>query len=73
MSTTNNIFAYTEQKPTDGYVGYLSLNENMYGTIELTTRSPGHQGQQSGTVVVPKNVLVDFAKAIQNKYPEEFK
>lgn len=54
MST--NLYAYTEQTPTDGYVGYVSLNREDDGSVTLTVRSPGHGGNQIGCVKLPPEV-----------------
>jgi hypothetical protein len=60
-----NLYAYTEPTPTDGYPGYLSLNKQADESITLTVRSPGHGGNQVGTITVPPAVLRWLASAIK--------
>jgi hypothetical protein len=52
----SNLFAYTETAPTDGYVGYVSLNKEEDGSVTMTVRSPGHGGSHVGCVTLPADV-----------------
>ena len=60
----DNIYAYTEPTPTDGYPGYVSLNRQPDESVTLTVRSPGHGGSRAGTIPLPANVADALAAAL---------
>lgn len=64
---SNNLYAYTEPPSSEYYPGFVSLNRQDDGNITLTVRSPGHDGNKSGTIVLSDEVLHQFADAIKNK------
>lgn len=59
-----NLYAYTEATPTDGYVGYVSLNREDDGSVTLTVRSPGNGGNQIGCVKLPSDVRSKLGRAL---------
>jgi hypothetical protein len=61
-----NLYVYTELPTADvSYVGYLTLNREVDGTVTLTVRSSGdmHTGT-SGTITLPPDVMAAFAAAL---------
>lgn len=65
MPERTNLYAYTEPTPTDGYPGYVSLNREPDESVTLTVRSPGHGGNQVGTITLPPAVLRWLASAMK--------
>jgi hypothetical protein len=57
------IHAFTEASGGKTYPGYINLSEQD-GIYSLTTRSPGHNGQQVATVEQTPTQLVELAHAI---------
>lgn len=51
-----NLFAYTETIPTDGYVGYVSLNQEEDGSVTMAVRSPGNGGSHLACLKLPPDV-----------------
>jgi hypothetical protein len=64
MPERTNLYAHTEPTPTDGYPGYVSLNREPSGAVTLTVRSPGHGGNQVGTIMLPEDVAAALAAAL---------
>lgn len=64
MPERTNLCAYTEPTLTDGYPGYFSLNREPDGAITLTVRSPGHGGNQVGTITLPEAAATSLAAAL---------
>jgi hypothetical protein len=50
-----NLYAFTECTGKS-YPGYVSLNRQPDGSITLTVRSPGNEGRDCGTIVLPDMV-----------------
>lgn len=53
MTTTTNIFAWTEATPPDGYPAYVSVNRDEQGRHTITVRSRGDGGRNVVTVEMP--------------------
>jgi len=66
MPQRENLCAYTETTPTDGYPGFVSLNREVDGSITLTVRSPGHGGNQMGTITLPYVAMGQLAGALKH-------
>ncbi len=66
MAERENLCAYTEPTPTDGYPGYLSLNREPDGKVTLTVRSPGSGGTQVGTITLPYAAIVALAGSLKH-------
>lgn len=66
-----NLCAFTEIVPTDGYPGYVSLNEEPDGSITLTVRSPGNSGRAVGCLALPADVRAELAKALYPRVAPE--
>ena len=64
MPERTNLYAHTEPTPTDGYPGYVSLNREPDESVTLTVRSPGHGGNQVGTITLPADVAAALATAL---------
>lgn len=64
MAERTNLYAHTEPTPTDGYPGYVSLNREADESVTLTVRSPGHGGNQVGTITLPADVAAALATAL---------
>ena len=64
MAERTNLYAHTEATPTDGYPGYVSLNREPDESVTLTVRSPGHGGNQVGTITLPADVAAALATAL---------
>lgn len=59
-----SLYAFTEPTPTDGYPGFVSLNRQADESVTLTVRSPGHGGNQVGTITLPLHVAAALATAL---------
>jgi len=66
MPERQNLAAYTEPTPTDGYPGYYSLNREADGTVTLTVRSPGHGGTQVAAITLPYVAMSLLAGALKH-------
>jgi hypothetical protein len=64
MPEHTNLYAFTEPTPAGGYPGYVSLNREPSGAVTLTVRSPGHGGNQVGTITLPEDVATALATAL---------
>lgn len=64
MPERTNLYAFTEPTPAGGYPGYVSLNREADGSVTLTVRSPGHGGNQVGTITLPEDVAAALAAAL---------
>lgn len=62
-----NLFAFTEATPTDGYPGFVSLNQQPDGAITLTVRSPGDGGRQIGALTLPAEALKGLTLALAGR------
>lgn len=66
MTQRTNLYAFTEQpQPGAHYPGYVSLNREPDGNTTLTVRSPGHGGNQVGTITLPASVQTKLGAALK--------
>lgn len=66
MPDRTNLYAFTEQPQAGAhYPGYVSLNREPDGSTTLTVRSPGHNGEKSGTLTLPACVQTKLGAALK--------
>ena len=65
MTERTNLYAFTEPTPAGGYPGYVSLNREPDESVTLTVRSPGHGGNQVGTITLPADVQTTLGAVLK--------